>query len=594
MKTTNKILKNILLCTVLGTAVCSCDLDVVPPASISAETYWKTEKDAWYNLNAIYSNSIPGIAIYADSYTDDVLCQYAWESNGMMFQQDGLNSEKDEGWNFETIRKQNIFLQEVENCNMSEDLRDRFKAEVRTMRAWSYLGMTLTFGKVPIITTVPEYNAENVARDEVSKVHEFILAELTEAAKILPEKYTGGYLNEKGRITKWAALALKARAALYFGDYKLAETTAKDIMDHGGFSLFRITSLNEAQQKEADEMDVFVDFAKYGINKDDFTKGMFSYEALWHTENANPDNPEYIMTRQYTSAGWDYQDMVRYTSMRPDQLGGWSSVTPTQNLVDAYWVTDGKTVPNTPTIEERTAAYKEIRKAADDYIKDTEGTYTKFVAEKIKNGELKNYKYIQEFRNRDSRLYTSIMIPFKSWYETDYGTNFIYEWKKGGNNESSSGFNFRKMLCTENDPEGNGQAVGDYPCIRYAEILLIFAEAHTQTTSFDGETQAALNELRDRCGMPKVPTGLNKDEGLKFIRKERRIEMAGEGFRSDDMTRYTDEYWKEHMNGVAMTMPDGTVKLTMKWSSRMRLKPIPQAAIDLNPLLKGDQNAGYN
>ena len=64
---------------------------------------------------------------------------------------------------------------------------------------------------------------------------------------------------------------------------------------------------------------------------------MFNYEALWHTENANPDNPEYIMTRQYAASSWDYQDMTRYTSMRPNQLGGWSSVTPTQNLVDAYW-----------------------------------------------------------------------------------------------------------------------------------------------------------------------------------------------------------------------------------------------------------------
>lgn len=590
MKTTNKILKNALFCTILCMTVCSsCDLDVVPPSSIASETYWKSEKDAWYNLNAIYSNSVPGIGIYSDSYTDDVLCQYSWESNGMMFQQDGLNSEKNEGWNFETIRKQNIFLKEVENCEMEETLKTRFKAEVRAMRAWSYLGMTLTFGKVPIITDVPAYNAENIARDEVSKVQEFILSELTEAAKVLPEKYTGGYLNEKGRITKWAALSLKARAALYFGNYPLAESTAKDIIDNGGFSLFRITSLNEAQQKEANEMDLYIDFDKYGIDKDRFVKGMFSYEALWHTENANPDNPEYIMTRQYASAGWDYQDMVRYTSMRPDQLGGWSSVTPTQNLVDSYWAVDGKTTPQTPSVEERAASYQVIKGDASKF----DGTFTKFVASKIANGELKNYNYIQEFRNRDSRLYTSILLPFKSWYETDYGTDFIYEWKKGGNNESSSGFNFRKMLSTENDPEGNGQASGDFPCIRFAEILLIFAEAHTQTTGFDGQTQTALNQLRERCGMPDVPTSLSKEEGLAFIQKERRIELAGEGFRADDMTRYSDEYWKQCMNNIPMTMPDGTVKLTMKWSSRMRLKPIPQAAIDLNKLLAGDQNPGY-
>ena len=190
----------------------------------------------------------------------------------------------------------------------------------------------------------------------------------------------------------------------------------------------------------------------------------------------------------------------------------------------------------------------------------------------------------------------------KYWSEIDgtakgkiynYGDKFVYEWIKNGNNESKTGFNFRKMLSLENDANGDGQATGDYPCIRYAEILLIYAEAHTQTTGYDAATEAALNQLRDRCGMPDVPSGLSKEEGLKLIQNERRIELAGEGFRGDDMTRYSDDYWKEHMNNVPIMTPDGDTELTMKWSSRMRLKPIPQTAIDLNPLLAGDQNPGY-
>lgn len=597
MKTTNKLLKNILFYAALGLTVSSCDLDVEPPSNIAAETFWKTEKDAWYNLNAVYESAMPMIGIYQDSFTDDVLCQYSWESNGMIFQQDGMNSQIDDGWNFESIRKENIFLKEVENCDMDEALKNRFKAEARAMRAYSYLELTLKFGKLPIITDVPTFDAENVARDEVSKVQNFILTELTEAAAALPASYSGGYPNEKGRITKYAALSLKARAALYFGDYATAEAAAKDVMDNGGYSLFRVSTLSDTQKKEAEEMAMYVDFEKYGLDKDAFTKGMFNYEALWHNENGNPDNPEYIMCRQYAPAGWDYQDMTRYTNMRPDQLGGWSSITPTQNLVDAYWTADGKTEANVPSIDKRAASYKAIRDDADAFIKAAaepkDGTVAKFVEAKMKSGELKNYEYIQEFRNRDSRLYASILLPFKGWYETEVGPDFVYEWIKNGNNESSTGFNFRKMVTIENDPEGNGQATGDYPCIRYAEILLIFAEAHTQTTGFDAQAQAALNQLRDRCGMPNVPTNLSKEAALKFIQNERRIELAGEGFRGGDLTRYSDEYWKEHMNDVPMTMPDGTVKLMMKWTPRMRLRPIPQSAIDYNPLLASDQNPGY-
>lgn len=593
MKNINKLFKNIAFCTIIGATVTSCDLEVEPPSSIASETYWTSEKDAWMNLNVIYSNTIPGIGVYDDTYSPDVYCQYSWESSGATFLQNGMSAAYNAGWNFEAIRKANLFLTQIENCPMDEALKVRFKAEARVLRAWQYLSLTLTFGKVPLITEVLPYNAENVPRDEVSVIREFVLKELTEGAADLPEKYSGSYPNEKGRVTKYAALSLKARAALYFGDYSTAESTAKEIMDNGGFSLFRISSLSDAQQKEADEMDLYIDFDKLNIDKDKFVKGMFSYEALWHTENGSTDNPEYIMTRQYVASDWDYQDMVRYTSMRPNQLGGWSSVTPTQNLVDSYWAADGSK-PNLPSKTERASNYTELRKEADDFIEaDKKNTFRMFVENKVKSGEIKNEKYISEFRNRDSRLYVSIMLPFKGWYETNYGTDFAYEWIKGGNNESKTGFNFRKTLSLENDPSGYGQATGDYPCIRYAEILLIFAEARTQTTGFDGQVQAALNELRDRCGMPNVPTSLSKEQGLELIRNERRIELAAEGFRLDDMIRYGAAYCKEQINNVDITMPDGEKVITMKWDDRMLLKPIPQSAIDLNPLLKADQNPGY-
>ena len=84
MKTINKLFKGIFLCTLVSVSVSSCDLEVEPPANIAAETYWSSEKDAWYNLNSIYSAAIPGIGIYGDAYSDDVYCQYAHESKAKM------------------------------------------------------------------------------------------------------------------------------------------------------------------------------------------------------------------------------------------------------------------------------------------------------------------------------------------------------------------------------------------------------------------------------------------------------------------------------------------------------------------------------
>ena len=104
-------------------------------------------------------------------------------------------------------------------------------------------------------------------------------------------------------------------------------------------------------------MSIYVYFADEAA-KEKFLKGMFNYESLWFTENATVDNPEYILARQYVDP--DQEDWVRYTAMRPTQLGVWSSVTPTQKLLDAYWRADGHTVPAAPSIEARAAAYDKI------------------------------------------------------------------------------------------------------------------------------------------------------------------------------------------------------------------------------------------
>ncbi len=95
------------------------------------------------------------------------------------------------------------------------------------------------------------YNAENVPPRSSRKVRSFILDELEEISKILPpEKYSGGYMNESGRITRYGALALRARAALYFKNYAEAEKSAKEVMDSGKHSLFRMTgALDDAQKK---------------------------------------------------------------------------------------------------------------------------------------------------------------------------------------------------------------------------------------------------------------------------------------------------------------------------------------------------------
>jgi len=582
-------IKTIVLGLCMAGIFTACDLDVLPPANMATETFWKTEKDAWYGLNACYAE-LEGAQLPDECCTDNSHSHKPWEGNMELLQQDGIGTAAAYGnYSFRTVRLVNTFLANVDACQMDTGLKERMKAEARCIRAWKYLYLTTRFGKVSVIRDVLEYDAPNVARDPVETVRQFILDELEDVAKVLPAKYSGGNMNEVGRITRWGALALRARAALYFGNYVEAEKSAGEIIDKSEHNLFKITSLNIAQQQEADEMDTYIDFADKGIDKDKFIKGMFSYEALWFDANANPSNPEYVLTREYAADSYN-NDWMRYTYMIPMSMSayeGYISYEPMQDLVDAYWDIDGKTLRSINP-EKRKADFEAMWKDFEQNKSDQ-----KKYQEQIQNSDLKAYAYMKEFRNRDSRLYASLMFPFKGWHELKGTYYFMYNPKNINNNgnESWSGYAFRKMVALE--PYNEYYSPCDYPIIRFAEVLLTYAEARIHTTGWDDKVQSALNRIRERCGMPNVPVNLSGNAALDFVRNERRIELAGEGQRFDDIRRYGSTYCQKVMNGVTYT-PIMQTLVNKKWSERLLLMPIPQSAIDQNPLLKDDQNPGYN
>ena len=583
-------IKNLLIGLCLTGGLAGCDLDVIPPANIAAESFWKDDKDAWYALNACYSG-MDAVDIWDEMCTDNAHSHKPWEGNYELVQQNGINASAGYGsYYFGMVRTVNNFLVNVENCDMDATLRERMKAEARFFRAMSYLDLTTKFGKVPIVTTVMDYDAPNVPRDEVEKVRAFILQELQEISEILPESYDGSSMNEVGRITRYGALALRARAALYFGNYAEAEKSAAAVINSGKYSLFKISSLNDAQNKEAAEMDAYMDYEAKGLDREKFLLGMFSYESLWFEENASPTNPEFVVTREYMNDA-NNNDWCRYTYFIPKSLSikdGYCSYEPMQDMIDAYWDVDGHTMRNNITMEERKANFENMWKDFED-VKNDQAAYFA----KVKATDLMKYPYMSEFRNRDSRLYASMLFPFKGWHETAKG-EFYLMFDPGkinqDGNETWTGYCYRKMVALQPYDEYNSPA--DYPVIRYAEVLLTFAEAHLQNSGWDSQVTNALNLLRERCGMPNVPSSLSKEDGINFIRNERRIELAGEGHRFDDIRRYGSDYCKKVMNGPSYA-PNGYQVINKVWDDRLLLMPIPQSSIDLNPLLKDDQNPGY-
>ena len=317
-----------------------------------------------------------------------------------------------------------------------------------------------------------------------------------------------------------------------------------------GYDLFK-TDVNLAEEK--DDYTTFMTFATTA-DKQKFYNGLRSYEKLFWEENK--ENVEVILNQEFI------EDSFNYTAVYflPDNVGGgWASVTPTKELVDAYWKSDG-TAFTPPSNADRKANYNDG-----------------------------NYKpaYLDEFKNRDTRLYASILFPGAIWNAVMGNSTFVWQDNGKPSNTSRIGYNYRKMV----DPtESLWRKKNDYPVIRYAEILLMYAEAQNEVAGADASVYSALNKIRDRVGMPEVTPSLSKDAMREIIRNERRIELAAEGFRWDDVRRW----------GISsQVMKDihdirGELAQKRRWENRFMRLPFPISALDRNPKLKEAQTAkGY-
>lgn len=531
-------------------------LDRYPQNSVPEDLFWKTPNDVYMAVNAIYA-TLPGEGIiFEDAAADIAHSQYPWESTANAVSSGIVQTTLNAGWNFETIRKANYFLENVDKATMDEALRTRYTAEVRFIRAMDYANKVNKFGDVALITSVVPTNndAFQLGRDPKEKVMAWVLKELEEVAQILPVSYPGGSVqgNEKGRITKGAALAFKARFELQHNNFAAAAVTAKEVMGLG-YQLFDSPVENE----EYNKLDNYAQFVDFDTKADSirFIKALRSYEGLFYAENEG--NQEVILDRQYIKQS---QPNFLNTYLPEGGLKGWSSVTPTQNLVNAYQSFLTGEAVTIPSNEQRAKLYKENKA-----------------------------EFVKEFKNRDPRFYATVLFETAPWAAATTAKNYVFKWAPGSANMSKTGYNFRKLV----DPVALRENLDNYSniiLIRYAEILLTFAEAQNEISGPSTEIFNALDLIRERAGMPKVDqTKYGTKETLRqFIRNERLVELALEGSRYMDIRR-----WAIAPN-VMKTIYDlnNGVAQTRAWDNKLMLMPVPQKEIDnAQGVLK--QNPGY-
>lgn len=480
----SKILFALLLSTLLSVSCKKGFLDRKPLDELVDETFYTNEETLQLAVNGCYAYLKGKATLDYENLGDNTLNSstndYMRIASGNFANDLGtLNSE----WatDYDAIRRCNAFMENYKKAQGRENVKESMAAEVRFIRAYTYFYLTQFFGDVQLITKTLLISDPEVygTRNKKAEVVDFILKELEEAAVNLPLTVTAANL---GRITKGAALALKARVALYNQKYDVAEKAAKDVMDLGIYQLY--TTATPAT--------TYNDFFTY--------KGKIK----------NAANKETILARIYSAEQLIYHNMSREAQV-PDQASRWN---PTKSLVDAYLCIDGLPINKSPLYKEDT--YANIFKNRDPRMPQTI----------LQPGSLWGGR--QDGQN----------IASTATWGTFTTPKFISN-KLGS--VTITGYYFTKYVELST-VAAVSRDENDIHLLRFAEVLLTYAEAKLeQGTLTQADIDITINKLRQRVGMkPMVITELaaNGMDLRTEVRRERRIELALEGQRYFDILRW--------------------------------------------------------
>ncbi|MEG3655837.1 RagB/SusD family nutrient uptake outer membrane protein [Arenibacter palladensis] len=311
-------------------------------------------------------------------------------------------------------------------------------------------------------------------------------------------------------------------------------------------------------------------------------RGLFQYEG--------ESNSEVIFEVMFQYAVHDHRMPVSVGS-RNSRAN--STKVPTQAMVDSYECTDGLTIDESPL-----------------------------------------YDPAKPFENRDPRLKQSIATPGDIFlgYQFETHRDSVECWnfnvtppERIPNQDalnafaSFSGYCWKKMADSQDYPDFRNNSSLNFILIRYSEILLNYAEAKIELNQIDQSCLDAINSIRGResVQMPAIVTGLSQAEMRKIIRRERKIELAMEGLRLQDIRRWgiadkalsgelygrPNKPYSYGDQGVPVFDEDGfpnysaysdklrVIEVRSFNASRDYLWPIPQSEIDINANL--EQNPGY-
>lgn len=568
---------------------------------------------------------------------------------------------------YKGIYQASVFINNIDmNTEMTDKERLDYKGQARFVRAYYYWLLLRRYGPVPIVPNegidyTQSYEQIAIPRNSYEEVVDYISNEMIQAAKEI--QYTKRDGENCARPTKGACLATRALALIYSAS-PLAngnnDTYAKSLVDDKGKELLNSIYKEEKWAKAAAACKDVMELGVYDLYHASFNtteavgdpktivpadstcifaqntwpKGwkdidpFKSYRVLFSGDIAPEDNTELIFSRidqNATEINHSMKSFARHSM--PRDFGGWNTHGLTQKMVDAYYMNDGSDCPgkdrelNGGNGTERLTGFTTLQ----DY---QHGKYKPLAA----NVSL-------QYANREPRFYASVGYNGSVWeYLSDpepthhNRQTFYYRGSGNGYNNSQfylrTGISVKKYVNQTDVPDREDyRNIKDKaePAIRYADILLLYAEALNELegtysiASWDKNTtytvqrnieeiQKGIHPIRIRGGVPDYDAQIYSNKNLlrDKIKRERMIEFMGEGKRYFDLRRWKDapKELNQQIYGCNIMM-DANHKsefhqiipinnLRMTFSDRMYFWPIRHSELKHNSRLTQNPGWTYN
>lgn len=533
MKTMRFLLAGSLVVTI---AACEQDiLDTQPLDAFLDEDVWSdltlTEmfvNQTYRGLIGFFNTGDNGLHTGAWDYSgvsDEAYATHNWISAWRIY--DGTLAPDNPATNpwdgmYRMIRNANLILQRIDEVPGDDGIRTRLTGETKLLRAWYYAWLIKHYSGVPLITEPFGLNDDfNVPRATFDEVVQWIVGEIGEAIELLPVQQSG---DELGRMDQGAARAMKADILLFAaselhnpeGDlskWQAASDAAKDVIDMGLYSLW----------DGAEYQDLFL--------------------SLW--------NEEIIFGR--LNAG-EFEAHNPELTQAPNGYNGWSAHTPTQQLVDAFEMANGRMITDPASGYDPNNPY--------------EGRDPRFTATIVYDG--------LSFFGREAEF----------WDGGRDSNKGIQPW-----NVSLTGYTFRKFFDETRDFSAGDLGIPDrlWPLFRLAEMYLNYAEAQYQLGN-EAAAREYVNLVRARPSVNLPPITENGTALLERIRHERQIELVFEAKRFFDILRWktAEVVMSEPVMGVVIQRDPETGAKTYEYREvrprtfhpHMYLMPIPQSEVE--------------